>query len=312
MVVAEPGSLLTFACHNNAAIEPTRSLRVPRLLARSFVTPSTATPARGSRRNIAAHYDLGNDFYQPLARCRHDAIRPGCFLPRDQTLEEAQDAKLDRVLDLLELSGGEQCSKSVAAGAAWPSGCCDRRDCHRDWASPFRPSNWPTRRRVSMAEVQAERCDLRLQDYRDVGGTFDRIVSIEMLEAVGEAYWPIYFAKLRDSLRPGGIGGAASHHDRRSSVRDLSAPARLHPEIHLPGRHAADQGDHRMSKPRRPGLRPVAHRLLSVRGYARTSRSGGGGSSTPGRPSGRSASTSASSGCGSTIWPIARPDLRPA
>ena len=45
-------------------------------------------------------------------------------------------------------------------------------------------------------------------------GDFDRIVSIEMLEAVGEAYWPTYFEKLRDSLRPGGVGRAASHHDR--------------------------------------------------------------------------------------------------
>lgn len=48
-------------------------------------------------------------------------------------------------------------------------------------------------------------CDLRLQDYRDVRGGFDRVVSIEMLEAVGEAYWPTYFKKMRDRLRPGGI-----------------------------------------------------------------------------------------------------------
>ena len=47
--------------------------------------------------------------------------------------------------------------------------------------------------------------DLRLQDYRDVGGTFDRIVSIEMMEAVGEAYWPSYFSALRDRLKPGGL-----------------------------------------------------------------------------------------------------------
>jgi cyclopropane-fatty-acyl-phospholipid synthase len=50
----------------------------------------------------------------------------------------------------------------------------------------------------------AGRCDLRLQDYRDVRGTFDRIVSIEMMEAVGEAYWSTYFEKLRDRLRPSG------------------------------------------------------------------------------------------------------------
>jgi cyclopropane-fatty-acyl-phospholipid synthase len=52
--------------------------------------------------------------------------------------------------------------------------------------------------------VLAGRCDLRLQDYRGLDGTFDRIVSIEMLEAVGESYWPTYFKRLRDCLRPGG------------------------------------------------------------------------------------------------------------
>lgn len=52
--------------------------------------------------------------------------------------------------------------------------------------------------------IAGGRCDLRLQDYRDVEGPFDRIVSIEMLEAVGEAYWPVYFEKLRRNLKPGG------------------------------------------------------------------------------------------------------------
>ncbi|WP_295977256.1 class I SAM-dependent methyltransferase, partial [uncultured Variovorax sp.] len=51
----------------------------------------------------------------------------------------------------------------------------------------------------------ADKLDLRLQDYRDVQGRFDRIVSIEMIEAVGEAYWPTYFATLRDRLEPGGV-----------------------------------------------------------------------------------------------------------
>ena len=54
------------------------------------------------------------------------------------------------------------------------------------------------------SEIENGQCDLRLQDYRDVNGQFDRIVSIEMLEAVGEAYWPIYFEKLRGNLKPGG------------------------------------------------------------------------------------------------------------
>ena len=60
------------------------------------------------------------------------------------------------------------------------------------------------RKRLRSSE-DTGRCDLRLQDYRDVAGTYDRIVSIEMLEAVGESYWPMYFSKLRESLSRDGV-----------------------------------------------------------------------------------------------------------
>jgi cyclopropane-fatty-acyl-phospholipid synthase len=158
---------------------------------------------RGSRRNIAAHYDLGNEFYKHWldAGMTYSA---GLFSSPGQSLEEAQDAKLDRVLGLLELAGGE---RVLEIGCGW-GGLAERllqkHDCTVTGITLSAEQLAYARHRLR-DDIGTGRCDLRLQDYRDVHGTFDRIVSIEMLEAVGEAYWPTYFEKLRDHLRPGGI-----------------------------------------------------------------------------------------------------------
>lgn len=121
-----------------------------------------------------------------------------------QTLEQAQDAKLDRVLSLLDLAGGE---RVLEIGCGWGSLAERMLDRHGSNVTGVTLSTeqlaYADRR--LRHKVLAGHCDLRLQDYRDVRGTFDRVVSIEMLEAVGEAYWPTYFEKLRELLRPGGV-----------------------------------------------------------------------------------------------------------
>ena len=195
-------ALLTLACNNSSMAEPLRVVRSPRfwLRVRHALNRNTR---RGSRRNIAAHYDLGNEFYKHWldAGMTYSA---GLFSSPGQSLEEAQDAKLDRVLGLLELAGGE---KVLEIGCGW-GGLAERllqkHDCTVTGITLSAEQLAYARHRLR-GDIGAGRCDLRLQDYRDVHGTFDRIVSIEMLEAVGEAYWPTYFEKLRDHLRPGGI-----------------------------------------------------------------------------------------------------------
>ena len=125
------------------------------------------------------------------------------FSRADQSLEEAQDAKLDRVAELLDLAGSE---KVLEIGCGWGSlaeRLTDRHSCTVTGLTLSAEQLAFARQRLLDRKLSRQ-CDLRLQDYRDVRGTFDRIVSIEMLEAVGEAYWSIYFQKLRDSLRPGG------------------------------------------------------------------------------------------------------------
>jgi cyclopropane-fatty-acyl-phospholipid synthase len=194
-------ALLKLACSNSDLVKPLKALRGPRLWLRLRHAINRNT-RRGSRRNIAAHYDLGNKFYQQWLDPGM-TYSAGLFSRAGQTLEEAQDAKLDRVISLLNLSGGE---RVLEIGCGWGSFAERLLQQHDGAVTGITLSSEQldyAQHRLGAA-VQSGRCDLRLQDYRDVCGTFDRIVAIEMLEAVGEAYWSTYFEKLRDSLRPGG------------------------------------------------------------------------------------------------------------
>ncbi len=156
---------------------------------------------RGSRRNIAAHYDLGNAFYQRWLDAGMN-YSSALFSAGPQTLEQAQEAKLDRVIELLALRGGEHV---LEIGCGWGSlaqRLAQRHSC-RVLGLTLSTEQLAFARQQSAGEM-AKQCEFRLQDYRDIEGQFDRIVSIEMLEAVGEAYWPAFFAQVRECLRPQG------------------------------------------------------------------------------------------------------------
>jgi cyclopropane-fatty-acyl-phospholipid synthase len=156
----------------------------------------------GSRRNVAAHYDLGNAFYAHWLDAGM-SYSSALFNTSGQTLEQAQEAKLDRVIDLLELRGGEHI---LEIGCGWGSlaqRLVEGHACHVLGITLSTEQLAFAQQRLS-PEI-ASRCEFRLQDYRHVDGIFDRIVSVEMLEAVGEAYWPLFFAQLRERLRPNGI-----------------------------------------------------------------------------------------------------------
>ena len=85
----------------------------------------------------------------------------------------------------------------------------------------------------------ADKVEIRLQDYRDERGQYDRIASIEMIEAVGEQFWPQYFSQLRDRLLPGGLAGIQAITIQDQLLPDLSARGRLHPALRVSRRHAA-------------------------------------------------------------------------
>ncbi|MDQ8020805.1 MAG: cyclopropane-fatty-acyl-phospholipid synthase family protein [Moraxellaceae bacterium] len=163
---------------------------------------------RGSRRNIAFHYDLGNDFY------RHwldpDLVySSGIYRRADDTLEQAQAAKLRRVAELLELPAGDAPARVLEIGCGWGALACalaHTADAHVTGLTLSSEQLAHAQERV-VREGLSDRIDLRLQDYRapEGHGEYDRIVSIEMIEAVGERHWPTYFRTLHDRLKPGGV-----------------------------------------------------------------------------------------------------------
>jgi len=156
----------------------------------------------GSRRNIAFHYDLGNDFYRAWlddSMCYSSAI----YSRPDMTLEAAQQAKLARIAEMLDAAEGD---RVLEIGCGWGAlaASLGRRGLDMTGITLSKEQLAYAQAMIGADPALAERVDLRLQDYRDVGERYDRIVSIEMLEAVGEAYWPTYFERLRASLRQGG------------------------------------------------------------------------------------------------------------
>ena len=195
-------ALLSLAVRNRDLANRFRMARLPRIGLRLRHALNRNTRV-GSRRNISAHYDLGNSFYRQWldSGLSYSAAK---FSPAETDLESAQTAKLDRVLDLLDARDGD---RILEIGCGWGSFAERALESHNVTVTGITLSTEQleyARARLA-GPVAAGHCELRLQDYRDVIGTYDRIVSIEMLEAVGESYWPRYFAKLRECLRPGGI-----------------------------------------------------------------------------------------------------------
>ena len=158
----------------------------------------------GSRRNISAHYDLGNAFYRLWLdeTMNYSAAwfdgRPG------QSLSQAQDAKVLRALEMAEVGAG---SRVLEIGCGWGALAeMGARDlgAHVTGVTLSKEQLDYAQRRLAQAGVSA-RTDLRLQDYRDIADApFDAICSIEMVEAVGREWWPRYFATVARLLKPGG------------------------------------------------------------------------------------------------------------
>ena len=160
------------------------------------------------------------------------------------------------------------------------------------------------RERIAKAGL-ADKVEIKLQDYRDETGTYDRIASIEMFEAVGEKYWPVFFGKVKDCLKAGGTAGMQIITINESAFQIYRKRPDFIQRYVFPGRHAADAGDPQIARRR---SRPVA--LCASASSRRTMRArlpnGASASGRHGKRSCRSASTSASSGCGNSISTIAR------
>lgn len=157
----------------------------------------------GSRRNIAAHYDLGNDFYKQWLDPSM-TYSSALYLEEHEDLETAQNNKYNTIVDWLELRPGHSI---LEIGCGWGGFARALNQRHQGTYHGITLSQ----EQLAYAQLTHQEqvsdnlsCQFSLTDYRDIHEQFDRIVSIEMIEAVGEEHWPVYFEKLYNSLKPGG------------------------------------------------------------------------------------------------------------
>ncbi len=156
-----------------------------------------------SRRNIAAHYDLSNDFFA-LFLDPTMTYSAGIFALADVSLEEAQQAKFERICTLLELKPGDRVLEIGGGWGAWSRYAASRYGCHVTTLT-ISAAQFAWADRLRQQEGLADRIDLRLADYRTIAGRFDKIASIEMLEAVGHEYFDTFFARCAGLLAPNGL-----------------------------------------------------------------------------------------------------------
>jgi cyclopropane-fatty-acyl-phospholipid synthase len=157
---------------------------------------------RGSRRNIAAHYDLGNEFYGAW-------LDPGMtysaalFSSGANDLESAQAAKYRALARDAEIGPDDHVLEIGCGWGGFAEFAAREIGCRVTGITISKEQHVFAAARIARAGL-SDKVAIRLQDYRDAQGCYDHIASIEMLEAVGEKYWPHFFRKIKESLKPGG------------------------------------------------------------------------------------------------------------
>jgi cyclopropane-fatty-acyl-phospholipid synthase len=196
-------ALLHLATLNELPLQRAATAHAPFRLFNRLKHRLRANTKRGSRRNIAAHYDLGNAFYSQWLDSSM-TYSSALYENPDASLEDAQAAKIDLAVRLMEIAGREQVLEIGCGWGGVAERLADRHDCSVTGLTLSAEQLAFANERLKRKGLE-DRSDFRLQDYRDVTERFDRIVSIEMIEAVGERYWPAFFEKVRECLKPGGI-----------------------------------------------------------------------------------------------------------
>ncbi len=243
-------ALLRLALRNETVLEPAvfgGALARCWYRLRHLLRPNTRA---GSKRNIHAHYDLGNDFYAlwlDPSWTYSSALFEGDFgLP----LQEAQRRKYQRIIDTLGLQPGD---RVLEIGCGW-GGFAEqaaRQGIHVHGLT-ISPAQLRYAEQRIASQGMADRVELELRDYRDITGEYDAVVSIEMFEAVGERYWPDYFNAVARRLRPGGKAMVQSitigerHFERYRSSTDFIQqyifPGGMLPSVERFMQHAASAG----------------------------------------------------------------------
>lgn len=156
-----------------------------------------------AKRNIEAHYDLGNDLYETFLDERM-LYSSAWYLSTHDTLEQAQIQKMDRLCQQLQLAAGEQVIEIGTGWGAMAIYMAQRYGCHVTTTTISEQQHAYVQAEIERLGLK-EQITLLKQDYRLLKGQFDKLVSIEMIEAVGKAYLPSYLEKCQSLLKPGGL-----------------------------------------------------------------------------------------------------------
>ena len=163
---------------------------------------------RGSKRNIGAHYDLSNDLFAAFLDPSL-AYSSGVFVSGEESLAQAQQQKFERWCEALRIGPHDHVLEIGSGWGGFAMHAARTRGCRVTGITVSAEQLALSRQRVADAGL-AERVSFEFCDYRDVRGQYSRVVSIEMIEAVGERYWPAYFKKIDEVLAPGGLAGIQS------------------------------------------------------------------------------------------------------
>ena len=245
-------AVIRVAARNVGAIDDIRRrlspVREPFQRARAAFKRNTP---RRSRKDIAAHYDLGNELFE-LMLDPTLMYSCGVFEHRDATLEEASLAKLELVCEKLELGPRDHVVEIGTGWGGFAVYAATTRGCRVTTTTISREQHDYAEQRVRDAGVE-HLVELRLDDYRDLRGSYDKLVSLEMIEAVGWQDFGTFFERCSDLLAPNGtmLLQAITMDDR--AYRGREGVQELHPHLRLPGRLPAVAGGHRQ-------VRGAAHR----------------------------------------------------
>ena len=204
LTISDEAAFIAWACKNEERLSNTfygrfLGMLMPRL--KKWFRPNTID---GAKRNIMAHYDLGNEFYDKWldASMSYSAAlfnEASC----SGLLFEAQQRKYDRIIDELNITSNDRILEIGCGWGGFYSRAVERTGC-KVTAVLNSPAQASYGRKLVGAKKLEAHVDLKLMDYRQIEGKFSKVVSIEMIEAVGQKYWPVYFAKISNSLRTGG------------------------------------------------------------------------------------------------------------
>ncbi|MDE1901789.1 MAG: class I SAM-dependent methyltransferase [Alphaproteobacteria bacterium] len=187
----DPTQLFLFGLQNQSALDRYINGSAFGRLASRVAYLFTRNTMRGSKKNIHAHYDLGNDFYA-LWLDPSMTYSSAIFGEQKEPLQVAQNRKYDRILDSIHSSGS-----LLEIGCGW-GGFAERALQKGDYG--IKGLTISDAQHEYAAKRLGKNATIALDDYRNQKGLYDQIVSIEMFEAVGEKYWPVYFSKLKSLL----------------------------------------------------------------------------------------------------------------